>query len=181
MAFGDGRDGGSSRARARATVPIGGGHVAKTYLTSGHRCARRALSDGDLHITMGSDDGSAPRASSTAKRIWTTFTAISLFAIFIVAAQLFWLLVVVRGDGNRSHRSRRHSVRRNHEGVEIHILPTGASIHRLLLPDRKGRKTDVALGMDSEAGYSDGMTRTLGAIAGRFANRNCQCVLHARR
>ena len=115
---------------------------------------------------MGSDDGSAPRASSTAKRIWTTFTAISLFAIFIVAAQLFW-------------PTRRKSITpletafvlRNHEGVEIHILPTGASIHRLLLPDRKGRISDVALGMDSEAGYSDGTSPYFGAIAGRFANR----------
>jgi len=56
-------------------------------------------------------------------------------------------------------------------GVEVHILPTGASIHRLYLPDRDGHVADVALGMGAESSYADGSSPYFGAVAGRFANR----------
>lgn len=56
-------------------------------------------------------------------------------------------------------------------GVEVHILRTGASIQKLLIPDRNGKIADVALGFDSEIAYSDGRSPYFGAIAGRVANR----------
>ena len=37
-------------------------------------------------------------------------------------------------------------VLRNKAGMEVHILPTGASIQRLMVPDREGKLEDVVLG-----------------------------------
>ena len=62
-------------------------------------------------------------------------------------------------------------VLRNTHGVEVHLLSTGASIQRLLLPDRHGALADVALGFEEEEPYADGRSPYFGAIAGRFANR----------
>lgn len=62
-------------------------------------------------------------------------------------------------------------VLRNRNGIEVHLLRTGASIQRLLLPDRHGHKADVVLGFDHEARYSDGTSPYFGAIVGRVANR----------
>ena len=60
-------------------------------------------------------------------------------------------------------RSRRPSLRNSH-GVEVHILRTGASIQRLLLPDKSGALADVVLGFDSESHYSDGTSPCFGAM-----------------
>ena len=62
-------------------------------------------------------------------------------------------------------------VLRNKAGIEVHLLQTGASIQRLLLPDRDGKLADVVLGFDEEARYSDGTSPYFGAIVGRVANR----------
>ena len=35
----------------------------------------------------------------------------------------------------------------------MHLLPTGATIQRLILPDRNGVLADVALGFDEEEAY----------------------------
>ena len=44
-------------------------------------------------------------------------------------------------------------VLKNENGMEVYILPTGATIQRLLIPDGKGNVTDVALGFDDEQAY----------------------------
>ena len=62
-------------------------------------------------------------------------------------------------------------VLRNGHGVEVHVLPTGASIQKLLLPDRSGTLADVVLGFDTETPYADGTSPYFGAIVGRVANR----------
>ncbi|PRW60803.1 Squalene synthase isoform A [Chlorella sorokiniana] len=60
---------------------------------------------------------------------------------------------------------------RNGKGVEVHILRRGATIQRLLVPDRAGKLEDVVLGFDDEAPYKDGTSPYMGAIVGRVANR----------
>lgn len=54
--------------------------------------------------------------------------------------------------------------------IEVHIISYAAAIHKLLVPDRKGNRVDVALGYPSVRDYElngDGM----GAVIGRYANR----------
>jgi aldose 1-epimerase len=65
----------------------------------------------------------------------------------------------------------RNLVLRNRRGIEVHLLRTGASIQKLLLPDRNGKFADVVLGFDEEVAYSDGRSPYFGAIVGRVANR----------
>lgn len=62
-------------------------------------------------------------------------------------------------------------VLRNGKGVEVHILRRGATIQRLLVPDRAGKIDDVVLGFDDEAPYKDGTSPYMGAVVGRVANR----------
>ena len=52
-----------------------------------------------------------------------------------------------------------------------HFLRTGASIQRLLVPDRHGTFDDVVLGFEDEASYAAASTPYFGAVAGRVANR----------
>ena len=63
------------------------------------------------------------------------------------------------------------TVLHNKAGVEVHVISTGATIRKLLLPDRDGVFADVVLGFDSELPYSDGRSPYFGAVAGRVANR----------
>lgn len=47
---------------------------------------------------------------------------------------------------------------KNHRGVEAHILPYGAIVQRLTVPDRSGRPTDVVLGFDTLTPYEVSMS-----------------------
>ena len=62
-------------------------------------------------------------------------------------------------------------VLKNKAGVEAHIIPTGAVIQRLLVPDAQGRVADVVLGFDEVEPYGDGTSPYFGAVVGRVANR----------
>lgn len=42
---------------------------------------------------------------------------------------------------------------KNHRSVEAHILPYGAIVQKLMVPDRSGKPTDVVLGFDSLTPY----------------------------
>ncbi|PRW56102.1 Aldose 1-epimerase [Chlorella sorokiniana] len=58
--------------------------------------------------------------------------------------------------------------------MEVHILPTGATLQRVLVPGRKkGEMVDVVLGFDEEQSYRNGsnpqMGSTLGRVGGRIA------------
>ena len=55
-------------------------------------------------------------------------------------------------------------------GAEAHVTNYGATLVRLIVPDRNGRMTDVVLGHDDVNGYESG-EGYLGATVGRFANR----------
>lgn len=54
--------------------------------------------------------------------------------------------------------------------MEVQLLSYAAIIHRILVPDRKGKPTDVVLGYDTAADYELN-TDSMGAAVGRFANR----------
>ncbi|WP_136684073.1 aldose epimerase family protein [Falsirhodobacter xinxiangensis] len=54
--------------------------------------------------------------------------------------------------------------------AEAHILPFGATIQSLLVPDRNGMVDDIVLGHDDMAGYL-ARRSFYGATIGRFANR----------
>ena len=55
---------------------------------------------------------------------------------------------------------------RNRAGIEVHILPTGASIQRLFMPGHDGTSEDVVLGFDGEGPYTDGTSPYFGAVVG---------------
>ena len=59
---------------------------------------------------------------------------------------------------------------RNENGIFIRILDFGCTIQSIVLPDRNGTPTDVALGYDDVASYEEGSC-FYGAIVGRYANR----------
>jgi aldose 1-epimerase len=59
---------------------------------------------------------------------------------------------------------------RNAHGVEVSIVPWGASVVSIQVPDRHGKLGDVVLGFDSLQGYL-GSHPYFGAIVGRYGNR----------
>ena len=44
-------------------------------------------------------------------------------------------------------------VLQNAEGMQVHILPTGATIQRLIVPNQQGVAEDVVLGFDDATQY----------------------------
>ena len=122
---------------------------------------------------MGSEEEPARRSprlvasEQRCRRVLTTFTLLSLLALLVFCSTTLW----PRHASTAWPPLPDAIVLRNRQGVEIHVLPTGAALHRLLLPDRDGHVADVALGMDEERAYSDGSSPYFGALVGRFANR----------
>lgn len=58
----------------------------------------------------------------------------------------------------------------NKRGVSANIIAYGASIQSLVMPDRVGKKADIALGHESMEGYLK-FPNFIGSTVGRFANR----------
>jgi aldose 1-epimerase len=69
-------------------------------------------------------------------------------------------------DGNEVERI----VLRGAEGFEAGIIPYGAVLHTLHVPDRDGRSDDIVLGHDTFDEYL-AQRKFLGATVGRYANR----------
>ncbi|EIE18881.1 aldose 1-epimerase [Coccomyxa subellipsoidea C-169] len=63
------------------------------------------------------------------------------------------------------------AVLRNRNGVQAEILPVGAIIHRLLVPDANGKADDIVLGFDDAKTYERYNSPYFGGIVGRVANR----------
>jgi aldose 1-epimerase len=61
-------------------------------------------------------------------------------------------------------------VLRSASGVEVHLLAWGASVQRILAPDRSGRRGEVVLGFPDPEAYR-GPHPHLGCVVGRSANR----------
>lgn len=61
-------------------------------------------------------------------------------------------------------------VLRNSNGMEAHILKTGACIQQLLVPNAAGELVDVMLGFEDEEAYQNG-TSVSGCIVGRYGGK----------
>ncbi|KAL4431225.1 hypothetical protein ABPG75_006481 [Micractinium tetrahymenae] len=59
---------------------------------------------------------------------------------------------------------------RNSNGMEVHLLRTGACVQRLLVPDSAGDTVDVMMGFDDAESYRNG-TSVSGCIIGRYGGR----------
>ena len=58
----------------------------------------------------------------------------------------------------------------NAHGVSVRVIALGAALQSVVLPDRDGRREDVAVGYDTLAGYLSA-PQYFGATVGRVANR----------
>ena len=58
----------------------------------------------------------------------------------------------------------------NARGISATVIASGATLQSVMLPDRDGRRVDVALGYDDMAGYLAN-PEYFGATVGRFTNR----------
>jgi len=58
----------------------------------------------------------------------------------------------------------------NDSGMEVRIISYAASVQSILVPDREGRRIDVALGYDHVPGYEEDKC-FFGNFVGRYANR----------
>ena len=54
--------------------------------------------------------------------------------------------------------------------VSVELIPLGAAVRAIRVPDREGRSVDVCLGYDTPAEYRD-WNSALGGTLGRCANR----------
>ncbi|CAK0786381.1 hypothetical protein CVIRNUC_009594 [Coccomyxa viridis] len=59
----------------------------------------------------------------------------------------------------------------NMNGMQAYILPIGATIQRLIVPDQRGMAEDIVLGFDDATQYQTNNTQYFGGIVGRVANR----------
>src|SRR2546423_6218283 len=63
-------------------------------------------------------------------------------------------------------------VLRNARGAEVHVISYGGIITQVDVPDRRGRKANVALGFGSLADYeARNQDYRFGALIGRYAGR----------
>ncbi|MGI9458201.1 MAG: aldose epimerase family protein [Aeoliella sp.] len=59
---------------------------------------------------------------------------------------------------------------RNTNGLEVSVVPYGATIQKIMSPDRNGEFSDIVLGFDSIEGYI-GSDAYIGSVVGRYGNR----------
>jgi aldose 1-epimerase len=59
----------------------------------------------------------------------------------------------------------------NAQGASVSLMPLGAAVLSVTVPDRNGRMADVALGYDKAADYNTGNSPQFGLTIGRYANR----------
>lgn len=64
-----------------------------------------------------------------------------------------------------------HRATLKNEQITAEILSYAGVVHRLVVPDRKGRLVDVALGYPTVPDYEVNSGDAMGAIVGRYANR----------
>ena len=60
---------------------------------------------------------------------------------------------------------------KNPNGMEMHVSDFGATLQKLIVPDKDGIKRDVVLGYDDPSGYEGPAGTFFGATVGRNANR----------
>ena len=118
----------------------------------------------ETHAALLDDDEHNPKRSGTlwtfrSKRKWV-LGGLALKGL-IVLTFLLW-----------PSSSAKPLVIRNGQ-ISMHVLPVGAIIQRLFVPDKNGVLADISLGFDdAEVGkYTDGTSPYFGAVVGRVANR----------
>src|ERR1700761_7846209 len=70
-------------------------------------------------------------------------------------------------DGKQTH----YYVLKNKNGMQISLTNYGAHLVGVLVPDKTGKLTDVAVGFDDIDGYKKSMSNYYGATIGRYGNR----------
>jgi aldose 1-epimerase len=70
-------------------------------------------------------------------------------------------------DGKQTHLY----ILKNKSGVEAAITNYGGHLVGIMVPDKAGKLTDVAIGFDSIDGYKKAMSAYYGATVGRYGNR----------
>ena len=70
-------------------------------------------------------------------------------------------------DGKSTH----YYVLKNKKGVQASFTDYGAHLVGLLVPDKNGKLTDVAIGFDDIDGYKTALSAYYGATVGRYGNR----------
>jgi aldose 1-epimerase len=60
---------------------------------------------------------------------------------------------------------------KNTSGYSVSLINYGASIQKIIMPDKKGAAANVNIGFDDIAGYTSAYNSYLGSVVGRFANR----------
>ena len=81
---------------------------------------------------------------------------------------------------NKKGDSAKMYIFENANGMEMHVSDFGATLQKLIVPDKNGVKRDVVLGYDDPAGYEGPAGTFFGATVGRHANRigNAEFVLN---
>jgi aldose 1-epimerase len=87
--------------------------------------------------------------------------------IIIITSSIIVFTIILSAFQSSKPMSDTTCILKNRNGFEVHILSTGATIQRVILPTA----TDVVLGFDSTLPYKDGTSPYMGAIVGRVANR----------
>ena len=70
-------------------------------------------------------------------------------------------------DGKQTHLY----ILKNKNGMEAAVTNYGGHLVSVLVPDKTGKLTDVAIGFDSIDGYKKAMSAYYGATVGRYGNR----------
>lgn len=101
-----------------------------------------------------------------------TFTALGVLAAMALAAPAADAATAKRGTFGKlpDGRTVDSVLLTNNRGVSANIIAYGASIQSLVMPDRTGKKADIALGHDNIGDYLK-FPNFIGATVGRFANR----------
>ncbi|CAN5856579.1 galactose mutarotase [soil metagenome] len=59
----------------------------------------------------------------------------------------------------------------NENGMQVSVINYGATITKIISPDRHGAKANVIIGFDSMEGYFQNSDQYIGCIVGRYCNR----------
>ena len=70
-------------------------------------------------------------------------------------------------DGKQTHLY----ILKNKSGMEAAVTNYGGHLVSIMIPDKTGKLTDVAIGFDSIDGYKKAMSAYFGATIGRYGNR----------
>lgn len=80
--------------------------------------------------------------------------------------------MIIREFGaNKKGEPARLFIFENQNGMELHVSDFGATLHKLMVPDKNGVKRDVVLGYDDPVAYEGPAGTFFGATVGRHANR----------